>query len=219
MAMRSDSEIKQDVEAELRWDPEFDSSDIGVSVKDSVVALNGFVHSYWQKWRAEKIAKRVKGVFGVANDIEVRLPIFHERPDPEIARDAVTAIRNELPDEHEEIKVTVKDAWITLEGEVQWHYQKERAKKTVQRIRGVKGVHNRLTVRPAVTPGDIKRQIEDALRRAAEIDASRVTVSTDGGNVTLRGTVRSWAEKDEAERVAWRAPGVTSVLNFINVDR
>jgi osmotically-inducible protein OsmY len=215
--MRSDIDIKRDVEEELRRNPDIDATDIAVAVKDGIVTLTGFVRSYAQKLEAERTAKRVIGVRGVANDIEVRLPIFNQRPDPEIARDAVAAIQAELPYSSEHIRVTVKDGWVTLEGQVEWNYARERAEQAVRRVRGVKGVTNLIELSPRVAPADIKRKIEESFRRDAELDASRITVETDGGVVRLRGTVRSWAEREEAERVAWQQPGVTKVENLIAV--
>jgi len=213
--MRSDSDIKRDVEDELRWDPDIDATDIAVSVNSGVVTLAGFVRSYMQKYQAETDAKRVAGVLGVVNDIEVRLPGIDERPDPEIARDAIAQIKSELPYSWEKIRVVVKKGWLTLEGDVEWNYQRERAGEAVHRVRGVKGITNSIEVKPRVAPTEIKRKIEEALRRAAEIDASRISVETNGGEVILRGTVRSWAERQEAERAAWWAPGATKVDNRI----
>jgi osmotically-inducible protein OsmY len=215
--MRSDSDIRRDVEDELRWDPDLDPTDIAVSVNSGVVTLAGFVHSYTQKYQAETAAKRVAGAIGVVNDLEVRLPGIDERPDPEIARDAIARIKSELPFSWEKIRVVVKNGWLTLEGEVEWNYQRQRAEEAVRRVRGLKGVTNSIEVKPRVAPMDIRRKIEEALRRAAELDASRITVETTGNEVVLRGTVRSWAERQEAERAAWAAPGVAKVDNRIIV--
>lgn len=215
--MRSDLDIKRDVEEELHSNPDIHATDIGVSVKSGVVTLSGFVRSYAQKWEAERTAKRVIGVTGLANDIQVRLPIFNQRPDPEIARDAVSAVQSHLPYSSEHIRVVVKDGWVTLEGQVDWNFARERAEEAVRRVRGVKGTTNLIQLTPRVPVSDIRRKIEDSFRRVAELDASRITVETDGGIVTLKGTVRSWAEREEAERVAWQAQGVSKVDNLISV--
>jgi osmotically-inducible protein OsmY len=215
--MRSDIDIKRDAEAELRWNPDIDATDIAVAVKNGVVTLSGFVRSYAQKFEAEQTAKRVNGVAAVANDIEVRLPVFNQRPDPEIARDAVAEIQNNLPYSSDHIRVVVRDGWVTLEGSVEWNYQRERAEQVVRRVRGVKGVTNLIELQPRVPPVEVKHKIEEAFRRSAELDANRVTVETEGGTVTLRGTVRSWAERQEAERVAWATPGVVRVNNLITI--
>lgn len=215
--MRSDSDIRRDVEDELRWDPDLDPTDIAVTVNNGVVTLAGFVRSYVQKYQAEAAAKRVAGVVGVANDLEVRLAGIDERPDPEIARDAIARIKNELPYSWEKFRVIVKNGWLTLEGDVEWNYQRQRAEEAVRRVRGVKGISNSIEVKPRVAPTEIRRKIEEALRRAAELDASRITVETTGNEVILRGTVRSWAERQEAERAAWSAPGVAKVDNRIIV--
>ena len=215
--MKSDEDIRRDVEAELQWDPDIRAADVAVAVKDGVVTLTGFVRSYSQKWQAERDAKRVRGVRGVANDIEVRLPNLDARPDPEIARDAVQEIHFSLPYSGEKITVTVKAGWVTLEGEVEWHYQRERAEQTVRRVRGVKGVTNLIMIMPKVATTVVKSQIEDALRRSAETDAKNITVEVDGDKILLRGQVRSWAERQDAERAAWRAPGVSEVQNLITI--
>jgi osmotically-inducible protein OsmY len=216
--MRLDSDIKRDVEDELRWDPDIDATDIGVAVHNGVAALTGFVRSYAQKTQAERDAKRVAGVVGVANDIEVRLPVLDQRPDPDIVRDAVSALKAELPFSSENIRVIAKDGWLTLEGAVEWNYARERAETAVKRLRGVKGVTNSIAVKPKVAPQEIRRKIEDAFRRSAEIDASRITIEANGSEVILRGTVKSWAERQEAERAAWAAPGVTRVDNRVTIN-
>jgi osmotically-inducible protein OsmY len=215
--MRSDSEIERDVREELKWDPDLKSDDIAVSVKNGVVTLTGFTHSCADRLEAETAAKRVAGVHAVANDIEVRLPAIDQRPDPDIARDAVSALSAQLPLSHDKIKTIVKDGWITLEGVVEWQYQKTTAENAVRNIRGVKGVTNVIQVKPAVQPTDIQRKIQEAFRRSAEVDANRITVEAQGSEVILKGTVRSWMEREEAERVAWSAPGVTHVEDRIVV--
>jgi osmotically-inducible protein OsmY len=215
--MKSDAEIKKDVEDELRWDPDIDPTDIAVTVKDGVVTLAGFVHSYLQKFEAERDAKRVSGVVGVANDLEVRPLASDQRPDPEIARDAVEAIKRQLPLSYQNIKVIVRDGWVTLEGEAEWNYQKERAEEAVRAVKSVKGVINTIQVKPKATPTEIKRKIEEALKRNAELDANNIEVEASDGEVVLKGTVHSWFEREEAERAAWQAPGVKRVEDRIAV--
>jgi osmotically-inducible protein OsmY len=214
---RSDSEIERDVKEELQWDPDLDAIDISVSVKDGVVTLTGFVKSYADKYEAEAAAKRVAGVVAVANDLEVRLPAVDERPDPDLARDAVAALKSQLPISWEHIKVVVKNGWVTLEGEVEWQYQRQTAENAVRRIKGVKGVSNLIQLKPHAEPSEIKKRIQEAFRRSAELDANRIVVETHGSEVVLKGTVRSWAEREEAERAAWAAPGVTKVEDRIVV--
>ena len=217
--MRADSDIKRDIEDELRWDPDISATDIAVVVKNGVVTLTGFVRSYSQKYQAEADAKRLVGVAGVANDIEVRLPAVDQRPDPDIVRDAVTALKHELPRSSEHIKVVARDGWLTLEGEVEWNYMRDRAERAVRHVRGAKGVTNSIQLKPTVTPtpAEIKRRIEAAFQRSAAIDANRVVVEAQGSEVVLKGTVRSWAERQEAERAAWAAPGITRVDDRIAV--
>jgi osmotically-inducible protein OsmY len=215
--MRSDSEIEKNVKAELEWDPDLDATDIAVSVKNGVVTLTGFVKSYTDRYEAETAAKRVAGVVAVANDIEVRMPSVDERPDPDIAREAAAAIKSQLPISSENIKIIVKNGWVTLEGEVEWQYQRQTAENVVRRIKGVKGVSNTILLKPRAEPTEVKRKIQEALRRSAEVDANRIEVEARGSEVILKGTVRSWIEREEAERAAWAAPGVTKVEDRIVV--
>lgn len=214
--LRTDEEIQKDVLAELKWDARLQPNEVGVSVKDGVVTLTGWVDSYLKKWTAEDVAHRVAGVKAVANDIEVKLAT--ERTDADIAAQAVHALEWDAFVPSDKVKVTVSKGWVTLRGEVEWQYQKEDAERVVRRLAGVKGVTNLVTVKPHTTASELKRKIEDALVRNAEIDARKITVEIQGSKAILRGTVRSWAEREEAERVAWSAPGITAVENRITLE-
>jgi osmotically-inducible protein OsmY len=211
----ADKQLQDAVLHEIVWDPEITSTDISATAKAGVVTLTGFVHSYFEKVAAEKAAKRVYGTKAVANDVEVKFGM--ERTDPEIARDALQALKSHVAVPDDKIKITVKSGWITLEGKVDWQFQKSSAEAVVKNIAGIKAVSNEITVKPLVSAVQVSAKIEDALRRSAEVDARRISVDALDGTVKLWGSVRSWAEKDEAERAAWASPGVSKVENHISV--
>jgi osmotically-inducible protein OsmY len=215
---KTDEEIQRDVLAELKWDSRLQPNEIGVIVKDGVVTLTGWVDSYLKKWNAEEAAHRVAGVKAVANDVEVRLPSSSERTDSDIAAAAVHALEWDALVPSDKVQVTVSKGWVTLRGEVDWQYQKEDAERVVRRLTGVKGVTNLITVKPHTAPSDLKKRIEEALVRTAKLDADRIIVEVQGSKAILKGTVRSWAEREEAERVAWSAPGILSVENRITIE-
>ena len=213
--MKPDSDIKRDVEAELNWSPDVDQTDLAVKVNNGVVTLTGFVPSFFEKYQAEETVKRVAGVAGIANDVQVR-PAYG-LDDPEIARAAIAAIRVELPSSAESVKVLVQNGHVTLEGNVEWNFQRERVEGVVRRLTGVIAVNNQIMIKPRVKPSDVKHLIEDAFRRSAEVDASHISVKTEGGTVTLSGRVRTWSERAQAQQTAWFAPGVSQVKNEITI--
>jgi len=215
--LKTDNDIKRDVEAELRWDPEIDDTDVAVKTTDSVVTLTGFVRSYAEKYHAASVAKRVVGVTALANDIDVRLSPGVDVSDPQLARDAVAALKTELPLSWDKIKLTVQDGRVSLEGAVEWHYQRERAERAIHNLRGVLSVRNSIRIKPNAVATGLKEKISAAFQRNAILDAEAITVEEHNGDVVLRGRVHSWAEREQAFSTAWSAPGVTHVSNEIAV--
>jgi osmotically-inducible protein OsmY len=217
---RTDQQIQADVLEELRWDSRVLPNEIGVAAKDGIVSLTGWVDSYSKRWAAERGAHRVRGVQAVVNDLEVRLPVSAERTDPDIAAAVQRALEWDAFVPMQKIDLTVTKGWVSLQGEVEWQYQKRAAERGVRQLSGVRGVTNLITVRPRYQPApdELRRRVTDALIRSAETDAQRLRIEVDGDRVVLMGVVRAWAEKNEAERIAWSAPGVTAVDNRITVD-
>jgi osmotically-inducible protein OsmY len=218
--MTNSTKLQHDVQEELEWEPSLDASHIGVAaVQPGVVTLTGTVATYGEKVSAERAAKRVSGVRAVANDIEVRLIGSLKRTDTDIAQAVLRALEWDIAVPDEKIKVRVDNGWVTLDGEVALQFQRAAAENAVRRLSGVRGVSNQigLQIRPAVQPAEFKGRIEAAFRRSADIDARGIQVDAKDSMITLRGKVRTWAERDEAERAAWAAPGVLAVKDELTV--
>ena len=217
MHMKSDTEIQRDVQNEMQWDPSLEESAIGVKVHDGVVTLLGDVPHYSDRWTAEDIAKRVSGVRAVANDIEVKIPALGERSDTDIASAAVNALEWNVSLGSADIKAVVRHGWITMSGQVKFGYQKSAAETAVRYLLGVKGIINDITVKPSIKMIDVKQKIEEAFQRQARLDAKDIDVDVEDNQITLKGSVHSWREKDDAARAAWAAPGVAKVENKLQV--
>ncbi len=215
--MKTDTQLRHDVEAQLDWDPRFDSQGIGVAVKNGVVALSGHVNSYADRWAAQDATQSVAGVKAIANELAVNLGSDATRSDPEIAEAALHALNANVSVPGTGIKVVVHDGWVTLSGEVSFWFQRDAAERAITHLRGVKGLANDITIKPQASVTNIKAKIEDAFRRHASLDAQKIRVETAGGTVTLEGEVNSWQERQHAEAAAWAAPGVSMVMDHLSV--
>ncbi|MBZ5856555.1 BON domain-containing protein [Flavihumibacter profundi] len=216
--MKSDIEIQRNVMEQLRWEPFLNASEIGVAVKNGIVTLSGHVDSYSKKIHAEKAAKKVSGVKAIAEEIQVGLFPSFRKTDSEIAEAAITALKWHTMIPEDKIKISVENGIVTLEGEVEWEYQRTQAKMSIENLKGVWSVTNLITIKPKITPGDIKVKINSVFQRSATLDASKISAEVIGNKIILQGKVRSFAEKEDAECAAWSAPGVTAVENRLLIE-
>lgn len=215
--MKTDAQLRTDVIQELEWDPAVKAHHVGVSVSDGVVTLTGHLETYAEKFAIERAVQRVEGVRALAVELDVKLAPSHHRSDTEIAEAAESAFAWHALIPHERLRVKVEKGWVTLNGELDWDYQRSAAEKAVRQLTGVVGVTNHIKLRPVVTPGDVTARIRDALSRHAEREARHIDVSVAGSTVTLRGKVGSWAERAAAQGAAWSAPGISLVVNQLTV--
>jgi osmotically-inducible protein OsmY len=216
--MKTDAQLQKDVMDELKWEPLLTSSEVGVSVKNGVVTLSGLVDSYSKKLAAEKAVKRVQGVKAVAEDIQVGVSTGFRKTDAEIAEACIAALKWHTAVQEEKIKLKVEEGNVKLEGEVEWEYQRINARKAVENLTGVRSVINLITIKPKVTPFDVQQKISAAFHRSATVDSETIKVEVNGHQVILRGKVRSFAEKEDAENAAWNAPGVNLVDSKLEIE-
>jgi len=216
--MKTDIQIQKDVMDELKWQPFLNSSEIGVAVKNGIVTLSGIVDSYSKKLNAEKAAKKVAGVKAIAEDIQIGVSPAYRKTDAEIAEAVYNALKWHSAVPEEKVRIKVEDGVVTLEGELEWEYQRVNARTAIQNLAGVRSVTNLITIKPKLNPFELEQKITDAFRRNATIDANKVTVNTIGNKVILSGKVRSFAESEDAEDVAWAAPGVYHVENKLAIE-
>ncbi|KQX21510.1 BON domain-containing protein [Variovorax sp. Root434] len=216
--MKTDTQLRDDVQAELNWDPAVKACDVGVIVKDGVVTLTGHLASHAEKYAVELAVQRVHGVKALAIEMTVKLPFDNQRTDADIAMAAERALEWNVLVPNGKIHPMVTEGWLTLNGEVEWDYQRSAADGAVRNLMGVTGVSNLVKVTPKLSPADVEKQIHDALSRQADREASRLSITVNGSQVTLRGTVHSWAERDAVQGAAWATPGVSVVVNDLLVD-
>ena len=214
---KSDEQLRKDVLDELHWDPSVGRAEIGVVSRDAVVTLTGQVDSFAKRWAAMKAAERVKGVVAVADELTVHLPTDLRRTDMDIAHMVAEALRWDIQVPDERIKARVDEGWVSLDGEVDWEYQRNAALRAVRNLTGLRGITNNITLKARAWAPEVKTRIETALKRTADVDAGHITVLADQGKVTLKGTVHSWSAREDAERAAWSAPGVTWVKDELVV--
>lgn len=215
--MKTDNEIQKDIMEQLKFEPFLRASEIGVAVKNGVVTLSGQVDSYPKKLAAENAARKIKGVKAIAEDIQIGVSPLYNRTDTEIAEAVINALKMHSAIQEEKVKIKVENGIVKLEGEVEWEFQRQKIKNTAENITGVRTVLNLITLKPQTTPNDVERKISAAFHRSATIDASKVKAEVMGNKVILRGTVRSFSEKEDAETAAWSAPGVLSVESHLKV--
>ncbi len=213
----TDQSLQQAVIDELQWDPSVNAADIGVTANNGVVTLTGHVGSYSEKWAAERAAGRVYGVKAVAEEIEVRYPLSDKQGDDDIAKRAIQVLSWDIDVPKDRVKIRVEKGFVTLSGDVDWFYQRNAAEADVRKLSGVTGVADNIKIKPSVQAADVRTKINAAFTRNAQIDADEITVTADGGKVTLSGNVETWYERNLAEETAWSAPGVTQVDDRLTV--
>lgn len=216
--MKTDTQLRDDIQAELNWAPDVRTSDIGVIVKDGVVTLTGHLASHAEKYAVERAAQRVHGVKALAVELTVKLPFDNQRTDADIALAVERALEWNVIVPDAKVRPMVEKGWLTLTGEVEWEYQRSAAEVAVRNLMGVTGVSNLVKVKPKVSPADVEKKIHEALSRQADREADRLSITVDGSQVTLRGTVHSWTERDAVQGAAWATPGITVVVNDLLVD-
>ena len=215
--MRTDAQLQHDVIAELKWEPSVNSAHIGVEVKNSIVTLSGHVDSYSEKWSAERAAQRVSGVKALTVEMDVNLPGLNKRNDGDIALSADNVLRWTTDVPNGTVNIMVEEGWITLSGDVSWEYQRRAAASALRRLIGVKGITNKISIKPDFTLDAVKSDIENAIKRISKNDKPNITVDVNGSDVTLEGVVHSWLEHDLIRHSVWSTPGVHNVIDHIAI--